>query len=134
MSKFNTREYLDSIHARVEIVNGDIKVYQYSPRYNREIVRPILQNTTKHPYGKDMTYLLVVLYDPERKKSVTYTLSRIVYLYFISDIPQGYDVDHIDGDTFNNLPYNLQILTRKDNIHKRECQGNQYKNSSNLMK
>ena len=131
MSKFNTREYLDRIHARVDIVDGEIKVYQFSVKYNREIARPITPNTTKHPYGKDITYLLVTLYDPERKKPVTYTLSRLVYLYFISDIPQGYDVDHIDGDTFNNIPENLQLLTRKDNIHKRAYQGNKYKNSLN---
>ena len=129
LSKFNTREYLDRIGARVEIIDGEIKVYQYSKRYKKEINKPIYVNTKKHPYGKDKTYLIVTLWDAERNKTTSYALSRLVYLYFVSDIPAGYDVDHIDGDTFNNLPENLQLLTRKENINKREYSGNQYKNS-----
>lgn len=127
--KFNTREYLDSIGARVEITNGEIKIYQYSKRYKKEINKPIYANTRKHPYGKDMTYLIVTLWDAERNKTASYALSRLVYLYFIGDIPEGYDVDHIDGDTFNNLPENLQLLTRKENLAKREFNGNKYRNS-----
>ena len=127
--KFNTRAYLDSIGARVEITNGEIKVYQYSWRYNTEIAKPTYVNVKKHPYGKDKAYIIVTLYDFDKKKTRTYALSRLVYLYFIGDIPEGYDVDHIDGDTFNNLPENLQLLTRKENLAKRECAGNKYKNS-----
>lgn len=127
--KFNTRDYLERIGARVEITNGEIKVYQYSKRYKKEIVKPIYVNTKKHPYGKDITYLIVTFWDADRNKTTSYALSRLVYLYFIGDIPAGYDVDHIDGDTFNNLPENLQLLTRKENLNKREFNGNQYKNS-----
>ena len=127
--KFNTKNYLDSIGARVEITEGEIKVYQYSKRYKRDINKPIYVNIKRHPYGKDKTYLIVTFWDAERNKTTSYALSRLVYLYFIGDIPAGYDVDHIDGDTFNNLPENLQLLTRKENLAKRECAGNQHKNS-----
>lgn len=131
--KFNTRDYLDRIGARVEITDGEIKIYQYSKRYKKEIVKPIYTNTKKHPYGKNVTYLITTLWDAERGKNTTYTVSRLVYIYFNGDIPEGYDVDHIDGDTFNNIPENLQLLTRKDNLNKREFNGNQYINSLNYM-
>lgn len=59
-------------------------------------------------------------------KFKTYTLSNIAWIYCNGNIPKGYDVDHIDGNTFDNSLSNLQLLSREDNLHKRTGKKNQY--------
>ena len=71
----------------------------------------------KHPYGKEVRYKAYLFHENGR----AYTISehRLVYAWFIGDIPAKYDVDHIDGDTMNNSLDNLQLLTRRENLAKR---------------
>ena len=38
-----------------------------------------------------------------------------VYLTFVGDIPEGYEVNHIDEDKHNNCVWNLNLMTPKDN-------------------
>jgi hypothetical protein len=54
------------------------------------------------------------------KKYKRFYLHRLVYETFIGDIDEGKVVDHIDGNTFNNHPSNLQQLTHSENIKKRD--------------
>lgn len=42
------------------------------------------------------------------------TLHREIYSDFKGNIPKGYHIHHIDGDTENNDPSNLQALTPND--------------------
>ena len=35
-------------------------------------------------------------------------------------LAEGFDIDHIDGDSLNNLPSNLQAISRKENLSKRK--------------
>jgi len=48
-----------------------------------------------------------------------FKINRLVYMAFNGEIPEGYEVDHIDGDRFNNSIDNLQILTPAENSAKR---------------
>lgn len=48
-----------------------------------------------------------------------FKINRLVYMAFNGEIPEGYEVDHIDGDRFNNSIDNLQILTPEENSAKR---------------
>lgn len=84
--------------------------------------KPLKQtiNVKNHKYGKQCIYVLVFPWDFEHSKRVTMTLQRLVYLQFKGDIPESYDVDHIDGDSLNNIPSNLQAISRKENLKKRE--------------
>lgn len=43
---------------------------------------------------------------------------RMVWQYFIGDIPLGLTINHIDGNRFNNNPGNLEVMTLGDNIRK----------------
>lgn len=48
-----------------------------------------------------------------------FLVHRVVWEAFNGAIPQGMDIDHIDGNPKNNKLDNLQILTRQDNLKKR---------------
>lgn len=41
---------------------------------------------------------------------------RIVYRYFKGDIPNGFDVNHINRDKQYNHPSNLEAITHSDNV------------------
>lgn len=45
-----------------------------------------------------------------------YRLSALVAAVFIGVRPEGYDIDHIDGNKLNNHYRNLEYVTRKENI------------------
>ena len=86
----------------------------------------------RHKYTKDKSYPKVSF--SYKNKSVVFSLSRLVYVWFIGDIPDGYVVDHIDNDPYNNKLGNLQLLSIGDNIRKRfndlDCNCfNQFKNT-----
>lgn len=40
---------------------------------------------------------------------------RLMYQNYVGDIPEGKEIDHIDGDTSNNSVENLQLLTPREN-------------------
>ena len=45
---------------------------------------------------------------------------RIVYLARHREIPEGYEIDHIDRDTSNNRISNLRAVTRYENLKNRK--------------
>ena len=45
-------------------------------------------------------------------------LHRMVYETFIGDIPEGYEIDHINNVKTDNRLSNLQLLTKADNLRK----------------
>ena len=51
--------------------------------------------------------------------SITLPLSRVIYAWFISEVPANMDVDHIDNNPENNALRNLQLISRKVNLAKR---------------
>ena len=57
----------------------------------------------------------------QKGKRISYNipLSRLIYTWFIKDIPDGYVIDHIDNNSYNCLPNNLQMLTVEQNLAKR---------------
>lgn len=59
-------------------------------------------------------YLVVQLSLKGKKK---YCLAhRLVWTYFFGQIPEGYEVNHIDGDRENCSPDNLELLTHQENV------------------
>src|SRR3990167_7950366 len=41
---------------------------------------------------------------------------RAVYIYLFGEIPEGMEVDHIDGDGLNNSVKNLRLVSHKENM------------------
>jgi hypothetical protein len=44
---------------------------------------------------------------------------RIIYEMFNNTIPEGYTIDHIDGNIFNNTIENLRLALRSQNLQNR---------------
>lgn len=52
-------------------------------------------------------------------KQYCYPLARVIYAWFHDEVPEGYVVDHINNDPYDNRLANLQLLTQEDNLLKR---------------
>jgi hypothetical protein len=60
-------------------------------------------------------YYQVRLFNKEYKRGKLQYIHRLVYETFVGKIPEGNEIDHVDGDTSNNSVDNLQILTPRNN-------------------
>lgn len=68
---------------------------------------------------KNSGYLFVTLSKNNTQENVY--IHHVVAAAFIGPRPSGYDVNHIDGDKFNNDAGNLEYCTRTENMrHARE--------------
>lgn len=57
-------------------------------------------------------------------KGISYLTHRVIYGIMSGHDPGDMMVDHIDGNTYNNLYENLQLVTNQQNQHKsRVCNG-----------
>ena len=43
-------------------------------------------------------------------------LHRIVWQAFVGDVPEGYEIDHVDCNKMNNALYNLELVTHQENM------------------
>lgn len=87
-------------------------------------INPSLARRYHRISGNTMEYYIVSWSDYRNsKRSYTFPLSRLVYLYFnhLGSLPTNMDVDHINGNTLDNRLENLQLLSRRDNLAKRFC-------------
>lgn len=85
------------------IITEDGKVF--SKRFNRYMLG------TSSRGG----YLTLCLRCKDQKSRVFY-FHRVIWFYFNGEIPQGYEINHIDEDKTNNSLSNLELLSRGDNI------------------
>lgn len=60
-------------------------------------------------------YLIVFLYKNGIKK--TCKVHRLVWMAFNGEIPEGYEINHINEDKTDNRLENLSLMSHKDNIN-----------------
>ena len=66
------------------------------------------------PFMKDGdSYLMVALKKPSNK-----LVHKVVWETFNGKAPDGYEIDHVNDNKFDNRLDNLQVLSRKDNCGK----------------
>ena len=62
-------------------------------------------------------------YDKANHKSLIVTVHRLMWLTYKGPIPNGYEIDHIDNNKYNNTLSNLQLLSRAANVRKYHALG-----------
>ena len=109
----------ESLEKDFKVFYKDGKFYQARPKAGVLELKPFI-NAKTHKYGKTICYELIQLYNYTTHKGALMTYHAFLYAWFKGEVPAGYDVDHIDGNTLNNDIDNLQLLTRKENTNKNE--------------
>lgn len=60
-------------------------------------------------------YLILFMRCKDQKSRVFY-YHRVIWFYFNGEIPQDYEINHIDENKSNNALNNLELLTRAENV------------------
>ena len=115
---------------------GNFKKTKYKTRYGQDVfVNPdaefiLIDRHLSNYYGEPVVSFSYFNTKNHRAKSTNnagyfiiqlercYTIHRIVAETFLGSIPEGYDVDHIDGDKSNNCVTNLEIVTHQENMRR----------------
>lgn len=66
-------------------------------------------------FSKKKKYIRVCVRDYETNKIVSKRVHRLVWETFKGEIPEGMQIDHIDGNPENNRLDNLRCVTPKEN-------------------
>ena len=103
-----------------ELWNYGIEVIGEDVYRNGLLLKPIIKRG-KHKYGKTREYYYYSFY--QDKKQVQISKSNIIYCWYIGDRDLDKDIDHINNNTLDDRPENLQLLTRAENLAKREIKG-----------
>lgn len=108
---------------------GEIAQFRDTPYYATKDGRIINMSKkielTQSPSGK---YFRVNLAYGVNKKVLVH---RFIWEAFNGEIPEGWDIDHIDSDPSNNCLNNLQPLNHSDNLKKRNIDWSYAKNNFN---
>lgn len=115
---------------------GNFKKTKYKTRYGQDVfVNPdaefiLVDRYLSNYYGEPIVSFSYFNTKNHRAKSTNnagyfiiqlercYTIHRIVAETFLGSIPEGYDVDHLDGDKSNNSVTNLEIVTHQENMRR----------------
>ena len=119
--KLTKQELLDAGFTSVEYINDQWRVFRRWRKNNSKEKTDTEISITlargKHKYRPDKYYYKITY--SFNRKVINIPLSRLIYVWFKGDIPDGYVVDHINNNSFDNRPENLQLLTVGDNLKKR---------------
>ncbi len=69
-----------------------------------------LSNKNAHPY-------IINEYVTKNGVGDTFQRHRVIWFYFKGEIPEGMQIDHINGDKLDNRLENLRCVTPYDNTH-----------------
>jgi hypothetical protein len=83
----------------------------FSLRFNRKLKGTINSNG------------YMQLFTSKESKSKAYLVHRLVWNAFVGEIPQGFELDHIDRNPLNNALSNLRLVTRQQNKFNTSAKG-----------
>lgn len=110
---------ITSINYNTESKNWEINRYWFknNSKVKQNIILKVSIAVRKHKYTNDKVYPIVSF--AYKQQHISLPLARIIYAWFNEKVPNGFVVDHIDNDPFNNQLSNLQLLTQEQNLIKR---------------
>ena len=112
-TKRNKNQYITDIEQY-----GKIAQFRDTPYYATEDGR--ILNLSKKTELKPCTSGNYLRFNAAYGINKKFLIHRVVWESFNGPIPEGMDVDHIDGNPHNNSLNNLQILSHRDNLKKRD--------------
>ena len=119
--KLTKQELLYAGFTEVKYINDQWRIFRRWRKYNsKEKFDTEIKVTLacgKHKYRPNKYYHKITY--SFNRKVINIPLSRFIYVWFKGDIPDGYIIEHVNGDSFDNRPENLQLLTVGDNLKKR---------------
>jgi hypothetical protein len=65
---------------------------------------------------KDRGYLDVRFYLSNPKRRAAVMAHRVVYMHLKGPIPEGLEINHVNGDKSDNRPENLEVVTHEENV------------------
>lgn len=98
-----------------------VKKFYIAPYYtvaiNEETGSVVITSQSKHAKGRELSQFLNPCgYLRVKMNNKSIEIHRIVAKFFIGERPDGYVVNHKDGDKLNNSPSNLEYVTIAENI------------------
>lgn len=108
------------IREKNELIEWGITVDGMDVYLNGKLWKPYIISA-KHKYGKTKQYY--VYYATVNKKRLVIMQSNIMYCWYNGDRDITKDIDHINNDSLDDRPENLQLLTRQENLRKRPNNG-----------
>ena len=118
-----TKNYFETNCGVIETESGFLR---WSNRSKVYIPLRFTINTKKHEYGSDKQYVFCGFYDKIEKKGFSIPYHRFLWIWKHGEIPENYDIDHIDGDSLNNDISNLRAISRSENLKGRKGKSNQH--------
>lgn len=111
-----TKDDLITLGITVEKADNE---FGYNIYQSGRIKKINIRTYNKPKYSPESTKCaLVSIYYRDKKQTRTVSLARLVYVAFIGDIPEGYVVDHKNGQALDNTLSNLRLLSRSDNTYR----------------
>ena len=119
--KLTKKELLDAGFTSVEYIDNQWHVFRRwrknnsKEKFDTEISITLARG--KHKYRPDKYYDKITY--SFNRKTFNIPLSRFIYVWFNGDIPDGYIINHINGNSFDNRPENLELMAVGDNLRRR---------------
>ena len=111
-----TKDDLITLGITVEKADNE---FGYNVYQSGRLKKIKIRTYNKPKYSPESTKCaLVSIYYRDKKQTRTVALARLVYASFIGDIPEGFVVDHKNGQPLDNTLSNLRLLSRSDNTYR----------------
>ena len=111
-----TKDDLITLGITVEKADNE---FGYNVYQSGRLKKIKIRTYNKPKYSQESTKCaLVSIYYRDKKETRTVALARLIYVAFLGDIPEGYVVDHKNGQSLDNSLENLRLLSRSDNTYR----------------
>lgn len=90
-----------------------------SLNYNKTGIEKLLHKNINKHFNKLRTYKMQMVTLSKNKNKKIWLVHRLVWNAFNGNIPEGYEIDHINNNPEDNRLDNLQLLTRSENQKKK---------------